>query len=122
MTKKVKNTLKESALFLKHAIKSPMQVAYFMPSSPWLIDQVAKCAHLKDAKRIMELGPGTGGTTKGRVTPATQVDHIKPKADGGTDEHANLQSICTDCHKIKTAQDSGYTPKQQIGLDGWPTN
>ena len=65
MTKKVKNTLKESALFLKHAIKSPMQVAYFMPSSPWLIDQVAKCAHLKDAKRIMELGPGTGGTTKG---------------------------------------------------------
>jgi phospholipid N-methyltransferase len=65
MTKKVKNTLKESALFLKHAIKSPMQVAYFMPSSPWLIDQVAKCAHLKDANRIMELGPGTGGTTKG---------------------------------------------------------
>ena len=65
MTKKVKNTLRESALFLKHAIKSPMQVAYFMPSSPWLIDQVAKCAHLKDAKRIMELGPGTGGTTKG---------------------------------------------------------
>ena len=42
-----------------------MQVAYFMPSSPWLIDQVAKCAHLKDANRIMELGPGTGGTTKG---------------------------------------------------------
>ena len=61
-------------------------------------------------------------TTNGRVTPATQVDHIKPKADGGTDEHTNLQSICTDCHKIKTAQDSGYTPKQQIGLDGWPTN
>ena len=42
-----------------------MQVAYFMPSSPWLIDQVAKCAHLSDAQNIMELGPGTGGTTKG---------------------------------------------------------
>ncbi len=65
MSKKVKNSLKDSALFLKHAIKSPMQVAYFMPSSPWLIDQVAKCAHLSDAKHIMELGPGTGGTTKG---------------------------------------------------------
>ena len=65
MSKKVKNSLKDSALFLKHAIKSPMQVAYFMPSSPWLIDQIAKCAHLGDAKYIMELGPGTGGTTKG---------------------------------------------------------
>lgn len=65
MTKKVKNSLKDSALFLKHAIKSPLQVAYFMPSSPWLIEQVAKCAHLQDAKHIMELGPGTGGTTKG---------------------------------------------------------
>ncbi len=65
MTKKVKNSLKDSALFFKHAIKSPMQVAYFMPSSPWLIDQIAKCAHLDDAKHIMELGPGTGGTTKG---------------------------------------------------------
>ena len=65
MSKKVRNSLKDSALFLKHAIKSPMQVAYFMPSSPWLIEQVAKCAHLHDAKHIMELGPGTGGTTKG---------------------------------------------------------
>ncbi len=65
MSKKVKNSLKDSALFLKHAIKSPMQVAYFMPSSPWLIDQIAKCAHLDDARHIMELGPGTGGTTKG---------------------------------------------------------
>lgn len=65
MSKKVRNSLKDSALFLKHAIKSPMQVAYLMPSSPWLIEQVAKSAHLNDAKHIMELGPGTGGTTKG---------------------------------------------------------
>ncbi len=65
MSKKVRNSLKDSALFFKHAITSPMQVAYFMPSSPWLIDQIAKCAHLDDAKHVMELGPGTGGTTKG---------------------------------------------------------
>lgn len=65
MSKKVSNSIKDSALFLKHAIKSPMQVAYFMPSSPWLIEQVAKSAHLNDANYIMELGPGTGGTTRG---------------------------------------------------------
>ncbi|MCG7984766.1 MAG: HNH endonuclease [Candidatus Thiodiazotropha lotti] len=42
----------------------------------------------------------------GRVTTATQVDHIVPKAKGGTDEAINLQSICTKCHARKTAQDS----------------
>lgn len=65
MNKKVKNSLKDSALFLKHAIKSPLQVGYFIPSSPWLVEQIAKSAHLEEATHIMELGPGTGGTTKG---------------------------------------------------------
>ena len=53
-----------------------------------------------------------------RPTPATDVDHIKPKADGGTDELSNLQSLCFDCHKIKTAKEN--STKQQIGDDGWP--
>ena len=39
---------------------------------------------------------------QGRVTPANDVDHIVQKADGGTDDDENLQSICHDCHKAKT--------------------
>ena len=39
----------------------------------------------------------------GRVTTATEVDHIWPKAAGGTDEVENLQAICRKCHKRKTA-------------------
>lgn len=46
--------------------------------------------------------------TKGRPTPATQVDHIIAKAQGGTDDADNLQAICTDCHKDKTADESGH--------------
>ena len=42
----------------------------------------------------------------GRVTPSTQVDHVKPKYLGGTEDWANLQSICEDCHKLKTAQEA----------------
>ena len=57
---------------------------------------------------------------KGKLTPATAVDHIKAKANGGTDEHANLRSICTDCHKAKTAEDQGHRAKVDIGADGWP--
>jgi len=40
------------------------------------------------------------------LTQATQVDHIAPKAKGGTDDERNLQAICEDCHKAKTAKES----------------
>lgn len=56
----------------------------------------------------------------GRVTPATQVDHVKPKAKGGTDDMRNLQAICTPCHADKTAQENGVKPRVEIGEDGWP--
>ena len=65
MSNKIGNSLKDSALFLKHAIKHPLQVGYILPSSPWLIAEIAGAAELAGKKRIIELGPGTGGTTKG---------------------------------------------------------
>jgi 5-methylcytosine-specific restriction protein A len=42
----------------------------------------------------------------GKVAAAHAVDHITPKASGGGDELSNLQSLCRDCHKDKTAQES----------------
>jgi len=33
-----------------------------------------------------------------------QVDHIIERADGGTDEIDNLQTLCVPCHQVKTAQ------------------
>ena len=65
MSRKIGNSLKDSALFLQHAIKHPLQVGYLLPSSPWLIEEIAATAELAGKKRIVELGPGTGGTTKG---------------------------------------------------------
>lgn len=44
-------------------------------------------------------------TGKGRVTIATQVDHRTAKAQGGTDDLSNLQSICDACHREKTARE-----------------
>ncbi|MGI4856745.1 MAG: HNH endonuclease [Janthinobacterium lividum] len=43
----------------------------------------------------------------GRIAPARHVDHIRNKREGGTDDESNLQSICIDCHKAKTARESG---------------
>ena len=42
----------------------------------------------------------------GRVSIATHVDHITPKARGGSDAPGNLQALCAECHKEKTAAES----------------
>jgi hypothetical protein len=40
------------------------------------------------------------------VTIGREVDHIINKARGGTDDAANLQTICRACHAAKTAAES----------------
>lgn len=59
---------------------------------------------------------------QGKVRLATQLDHIKSLEDGGTDfdQPGNRQSLCDDCHEVKTARDRGYRSRRQIGLDGFP--
>lgn len=58
---------------------------------------------------------------RGHVTLATEVDHIKPLSQGGTDDESNLQPLCKQCHADKTAADEGWTRAPAIGADGWPT-
>jgi 5-methylcytosine-specific restriction protein A len=41
----------------------------------------------------------------GRLAQATEVDHIRPLHMGGTDDGANLQGLCHECHRKKTAQE-----------------
>lgn len=42
---------------------------------------------------------------QGVAKSASCVDHITPKAHGGTDADSNLQSLCWSCHARKTARD-----------------
>ena len=37
---------------------------------------------------------------------ATQVDHIRPISQGGTDTDDNKAAICEPCHRAKTARES----------------
>lgn len=46
---------------------------------------------------------------RGLVTLASAVDHMTPKAQGGTDDLGNLQAICDPCHKGKTAAEARGT-------------
>ena len=44
---------------------------------------------------------------RGEIVPATDVDHIVPRSRGGSDDEANLQSLCHACHSRKTATRDG---------------
>lgn len=63
----------------------------------------------------------------GKLTQASQVDHVTPKSRGGTDAPNNLAAICKTCHETKTAKEAAeaqgrrYRPRVTIGPDGWPT-
>lgn len=64
----------------------------------------------------------------GRVRAAGEVDHVVSKAEAKrrgwtqqqTDHPDNLQAINSDCHKVKTIEDSGGKAPVRVGLDGWP--
>ena len=55
-----------------------------------------------------------------RVTPAQEVDHIVPKASGGTDDLANLRAVNRDCHRRITTEAKGYRHNRGSGIDGAP--
>lgn len=39
---------------------------------------------------------------QGRLSLATQRDHIAPLAEGGADDDSNVQGLCDDCHREKS--------------------
>lgn len=50
--------------FLRGFIAHPSQVASFVPSSRYLEQRLVRAAAIVQARTVVELGPGTGGTTR----------------------------------------------------------
>ena len=50
--------------FLQGFLQRPREVGSFVPSSRFLERRIVRCADVQNAKVIVELGPGTGGTTR----------------------------------------------------------
>ena len=42
----------------------------------------------------------------GRYIQGREVDHIRPKSQGGGDNMDNLECICVSCHKTKTHKEA----------------
>ena len=47
-----------------------------------------------------------------------EVDHIKPKTKGGTDEPSNLQWLCHRCNKFKGSTRTNDEVRELLGLKG----
>lgn len=86
------------------------------PVNGWKPDAVRGSRHargygaawdkLRAQVRERDLGMCQPCQRAGRDTPGNEVDHVVPKAQGGTDHPSNLQAICSTCHKAKTARES----------------
>jgi phosphatidylethanolamine/phosphatidyl-N-methylethanolamine N-methyltransferase len=50
--------------FLRGFLERPKEVGSIIPSSRWMERRITRTADLADAKLAIELGPGTGGTTR----------------------------------------------------------
>jgi 5-methylcytosine-specific restriction protein A len=60
---------------------------------------------------------------QGRVTAATDVDHIKAFEGLGDPlrlDRGNLRSLCRPCHMQRTARQASGREIARIGVDGWP--
>jgi len=55
--------LRDSYEFLRGFMRHPAQVGSVVPSSRWLEQRLVRQAHIHEARTVVELGPGTGGTT-----------------------------------------------------------
>lgn len=50
--------------FLRGFLERPKEVGSIIPSSRWMERRITRTAEIAHSKIIIELGPGTGGTTK----------------------------------------------------------
>ena len=57
-----------------------------------------------------------------RVQAGNECHHIKPKAQGGTDDMENLETLCHDCHEAADAKAQGRTSKTGFDVRGNPTS
>lgn len=54
---------RDSLEFLRGFVRNPAQVGSVVPSSRFLEQRLVRQAGIRDAQTVVELGPGTGGTT-----------------------------------------------------------
>jgi 5-methylcytosine-specific restriction endonuclease McrA len=55
---------------------------------------------------------------QGRVTPATQRDHVIPLSEGGADDDSNTQALCEACHEVKSKAEAARGVRRWAEREG----
>jgi phospholipid N-methyltransferase len=58
------NKRNDRLFFIQQFLKHPLQIGSIIPSSRFLERRIVEAAGIASAKLVVELGPGTGGTTR----------------------------------------------------------
>lgn len=75
---------RDSLEFLRGFARNPAQVGSVIPSSRRLVQRLVSSAQIAQARTVVELGPGTGGSTAGMLQamgPATRLLAIELDAE-----------------------------------------
>ncbi len=66
----------DAFVFFTQFIKNPRQLGSVIPSSGYLKRRIIRNASLSEAKQIVELGPGNGGTTRAILSAMPADAHL----------------------------------------------
>jgi phosphatidylethanolamine/phosphatidyl-N-methylethanolamine N-methyltransferase len=82
--RRLRNTIDNRVFFLREFLRNPRQIASITPSSRFLVRRIVELADLGSARTVVELGAGTGGTTRAilaAMTPGARllVVEINPR-------------------------------------------
>ncbi|MCF6319553.1 MAG: methyltransferase domain-containing protein, partial [Proteobacteria bacterium] len=115
--KQAPKLVKERTVFLKNAILNPKQVAYVFPSGKTLIQSIAERSGLNSAKQIVELGPGTGGTTSGFLKEMRQ-DAVLCAVEINKDFVDYMNNTIKD-KRLHVCHDGAQNLQQIVKQQGW---
>jgi len=122
------NSLSDALEFLKAFLRAPNATAAIVPSSRFLIGRAARNARVSEAKCVVELGPGTGGSTRvllSQMSPKARLLTIEMNAE--CHEHlrrnvidARLQSECTSAENLVELIAAHRLPAPDAIISGIP--
>ncbi len=114
-------------VFLREFLKNPRQVASIIPSSRFLERRVVELAEVRSAQTIVDLGAGTGGTTRailGAMLPRARLlsIEINPQFCGllGRIDDRRLIAHCGGAHELQKALSHYGLPAPDVVISGIP--
>jgi phospholipid N-methyltransferase len=114
--------------FLRGFLDRPLQVGSIVPSSRFLEKRIVQAAGLASARRVVELGPGTGGTTRAALHalgPSARLLAIEIRPDFAellrrTIPDSRLRVHCASAADIGAALDEAGWEAPDAVLSGIP--